>query len=96
MSWLAGVHQRLRELLRPSRVAAELDEELRDHFTRELEQQQRATDSAAAARRQAHLRAGSVDVREKPSLTVAPGRSFERRCVMSVLARAAFDAIQGS
>ena len=95
MSWLAGVRQRLRELLRPSRVEAELDEELRDHFARELEQQQHAIESAAAARRQAHLRVDRPMWREKPSLTVAPGRSFERRCVMSVSPLAAFDAIQG-
>jgi putative ABC transport system permease protein len=62
MSWFAGVRQRLRELLRPSRVEAELDEELRDHFARELEQQQHATESAKAARRQAHLRVGSANV----------------------------------
>ena len=48
MSWLAGVRQRLRELLQPSRVAAELDEELRDHFARELEQQQHATESVCS------------------------------------------------
>ena len=30
MSWFAGVYQRLRELLQPSRVAAELDDELRE------------------------------------------------------------------
>jgi len=62
MSWLAGVHERLRELLQPSRVTAELDEELRDHFARELERQQRATESSAAARRQTHLRVGSADL----------------------------------
>ncbi len=62
MSWLAGVRQRLRELVQPSVVAAELDEELRDHFARELDQQQHAIESVAAARRQAHLRVGSADV----------------------------------
>ena len=72
MSWLAGVRQRLRELLQPSRVAAELDEELRDHLARELDQQQHAIESAAAARRQAHLRVGSADVARE---AVADGRT---------------------
>jgi len=62
VSWLAGIHQRLRELLQPSRTAAELDEELSDHFARELEHQGRATESAAAARRQARLQVGSADL----------------------------------
>jgi putative ABC transport system permease protein len=72
MSWFAGVYQRLRELLQPSRVAAELDDELRDHFARELEQQQSGSESAAAARRQAHLRVGSADVARE---AVADGRA---------------------
>ena len=62
MSWFVGACQRLRELLQPARVAAELDEELRDHFARELDQQQHSLESAAAARRQAQLRVGSADV----------------------------------
>ena len=87
-------HQRLREVLRPSRVEAELDEELRDHFARELEQQQRATESAAAARRQAHLRVGSADVAREAVADGRTGKSFENSCVISVLPVAAFDAIQ--
>lgn len=72
MSWFAGIRQRLRELLRPSHVAAELDEELRDHFAREFEHQQRAAESGAAAHRQAHLRVGSADVARE---AVADGRT---------------------
>jgi putative ABC transport system permease protein len=74
MSWLAGVHQRIRELLQPSRVAAELDAELRDHFARELEQQQHTTGSAAAARRQAHLHVGSADVAREAAADDRTGR----------------------
>jgi predicted permease len=76
MSWLAGVRQRLRELLQPSRVAAELDEELRDHFARELDQQQHAIESAAAARRQAHLRVGSADMAREAVADDRTGQVF--------------------
>ena len=37
MSWIQGMARRARELLRPHEDDLEIDEELRDHFEREVE-----------------------------------------------------------
>ena len=95
MSWFAGVYQRLRELLQPSRVAAELDDELRDHFhasssnnsVRLSRPQRRAVTPASVLDRPMW--------RERRPLTIAPDNSPESSCVISVLPAAVFDAIQG-
>ena len=39
MSWLTGVGQRVRELLRPSGLDADLDAELQQHFDHEINRQ---------------------------------------------------------
>jgi len=60
MSWIDGVRHRCRELLRPRQAADELDEELGDHFARELARQdERHADDAVRA---ARLRAGAPTV----------------------------------
>jgi putative ABC transport system permease protein len=61
MSWMRGVGQRLLEIVRPARFEADLDEELRDHFDRELERQLETGASIDVARRNARLRVGSLD-----------------------------------
>jgi predicted permease len=60
VSWIDGTRHRLRELVRPSSAADELDEELQDHYARELERQaaRRPGDAARATR----LRAGAPQV----------------------------------
>jgi putative ABC transport system permease protein len=60
LSWIDSARQRLRELLRASRVDAELDEEVRDHFARELERQEHRGLPSGAARRQAYLITGAT------------------------------------
>jgi putative ABC transport system permease protein len=62
MSWIAGAAQRVRELFRPSRVEADLEEELHDHLARERERQQHAGVSDIDAPRRAVLRAGRIDL----------------------------------
>ena len=51
MSWMQGMAQRARELLRPHTSDLEIDEELRDHFDREVERLVRAGASPEDARR---------------------------------------------
>ena len=58
MSWIQGMAQRARELLRPHTSDLEIDEELRDHFEREVERLIRAGASPEDARRAARLRIG--------------------------------------
>ncbi len=58
MSWIQGMAQRARELLRPHASDLEIDEELRDHFEREVERLIRAGASPEGARRAARLRIG--------------------------------------
>ena len=62
MSWVHGLGHRLRELLRPSAVNHDLDDELRDHFEREISRQATAGAPPDEARRQAVLRAGRLEV----------------------------------
>ena len=49
MSWIQGMAQRARELLRPHASELEIDEELRDHFEREVERRIRAGAAPDAA-----------------------------------------------
>ena len=62
MSWLGGAGQRLRDLFRRSRLDAELEEELHDHFERELARPRDEGLSSDEVRRQARLRVGSLDL----------------------------------
>ena len=60
MSWIQGMAQRARELLRPHASDLEIDEELRDHFDREAER--RIAGRCVSRRRRAVRRAcASVD-----------------------------------
>jgi len=58
MSWIQGMAQRARELLRPHASELEIDEELRDHFEREVERRIPAGAAPDAARREARLHTG--------------------------------------
>ena len=58
MSWIQGMAQRARELLRPHASELEIDEELRDHFEREVERRIRGGAAPDAARREARLHTG--------------------------------------
>jgi predicted permease len=60
MSWLDGIRQRLTEALRPDRADRDLQDELRDHFEREVERQLASGVPAADARRRAHVRTGGM------------------------------------
>jgi len=62
MSWLGGVGHQLRDLFRRSRLDAELEEELHDHFERELARPRDEGLSPIEVRRQARLRAGRLDL----------------------------------
>jgi putative ABC transport system permease protein len=72
MSWIDGLRHRLRELLRPAAVDAELEQELRDHLELERSRQALTAASPADARRQAILRAGRSEVARE---NVADGRT---------------------
>jgi predicted permease len=61
MSWLRGLVQRLRVVVRYSRAEAELDRELGDHFDREVERCVRDGVAPGEARRRAVLRMGNVE-----------------------------------
>jgi putative ABC transport system permease protein len=62
MSWLGGVGQRLRELLSPSRLDADLDAELQQHFDHELSRLLASGVPEQEARRRAQLRLGRLDL----------------------------------
>jgi putative ABC transport system permease protein len=83
MSWLAGVGQRVRELLRPSALDADLDAELQQHVDHELNRQLASGVSEEEARRRARLRVGRLDLTREAVAEERSGR---------VLADAARDA----
>ena len=58
MSWIQGMARRARELLGPHEDDLEIDEELRDHFEREVERRIGAGAAPENARREARLRVG--------------------------------------
>jgi predicted permease len=58
MSWFSALRHRLVEAVRPTQADQELQEELRDHFEREVQRQLRNGVDAAEARRVAAIRAG--------------------------------------
>ena len=60
MSWLAGLRQRLHEVFHPARAARDADDELRDHFEREVNRQLRDGAAPDEARRRAALRVGNL------------------------------------
>jgi putative ABC transport system permease protein len=62
MSFLTGLRHRVRELVRPSEVARELDEELRDHYDHERKRQIDRGLGPDAAERAVRLRAGRLDL----------------------------------
>jgi putative ABC transport system permease protein len=62
MSWIRGFAERLRVVLRFSRVESELERELRDHFEQEVAAQLQAGVPASEARRRAALRMGNLSV----------------------------------
>ena len=62
MSFLAGLRHRIRELVRPSEVARELDDELRDHVERERMHQIDRGLGPEVAERAARIRVGRLDL----------------------------------
>ena len=62
MSLLTGLRHRIRELIRPSAVEGELDEELRDHYEHERMRQIDRGLAPDAAERVARIRAGRLDL----------------------------------
>jgi predicted permease len=60
MSWLGGLRQRLREVFTPGRDSRDVEDELRDHFEREVRRQLREGAAPDDARRRAVLRAGNL------------------------------------
>ncbi len=83
MSWLAGVGQRVRELLKPSGLDADLNAELQQHFDHELNRQLASGIPDEEARRRARLRVGRLDLAGEAVAEERSGR---------VLADAARDA----
>jgi putative ABC transport system permease protein len=62
MSLLFALRHRLRELVHPGRVDAEVDEELCDHLEREVSRQASTGSPLDEARRQAQRRTGRIDL----------------------------------
>jgi predicted permease len=62
MSFLTGLRHRVRELVNPSEVARELDEELRDHYDHERKRQIDCGLGPDAAERATRIRAGRLDL----------------------------------
>src|SRR5215471_19748267 len=58
---LTDLSHRLRALFKRNTVEREIDDELRFHFERQVEQHERAGDSRADALRKARLEVGAVD-----------------------------------
>jgi predicted permease len=74
MSWLAGVGQRVRELLSPSGLDADLDAELQQHFDHELNRQLASGVPEEEARRRARLRVGRLDLTREAVAEERSGR----------------------
>jgi predicted permease len=74
MSWLRGLMQRLRVIVRHSQAEAELERELRHHFDLEVERCMRDGASPAEARRRAALRMGNVEALKEQTRDVRGGR----------------------
>jgi predicted permease len=74
MSWLAGVGQRVRELLKPSGLDADLNAELQQHFDHELNRQLASGVPEEEARRRARLRVGRLDLASEAVAEERSGR----------------------
>jgi len=61
MSWVPDIVERVRALIRPGRLDAEMEEELRFHLEKETEKNLRAGLDPRAARRQAAIAFGGVE-----------------------------------
>ena len=90
MSWFDGVRQRFSEALRPGRADRDLEDELRDHFEREVERQLASGLPLEEARRRAHLRVGRAAATRDAVRDERSGRVVEEAVAdLRIAARAA-------
>lgn len=77
MSWLHGLRRRIAETLRSRQEDDSLQQELRDHFHREVDRQMREGCSPDEARRRAAIRSGSGTVAREAARDERSGRIVE-------------------
>ena len=77
MSWLQSIARRIAEALHPRDEDQELQQELRDHFQREVDRQLREGLSPAEARRRAAIRSGSLETARETARDERSGRIVE-------------------
>jgi predicted permease len=77
MSWLQGIRRRLTEALHPRREDDSLQQELQDHYQREVDRQIRDGLPADEARRRAAVRGGSREAAREAVRDERSGRIFE-------------------